>query len=70
MHKNNIKLLESVQRRSTNTVKGLEGKVYEEQLNKLVPRCAQRRAEELRGGLMAAAAPHRERRGSAELCSV
>jgi len=31
---------------------------------------AQRRAEELRGGLMAAAAPHRERRGSAELCSV
>jgi len=24
----------------------------------------------LRGGLMAAAAPHRERRGSAELCSV
>jgi len=35
-----------------------------------VPRCAQPRAEELRGGLMAAAAPHRERRGSAELCSV
>ena len=34
------------------------------------PRRAQRRAEELRGGLMAAAAPHRERRGSAELCSV
>ena len=31
---------------------------------------AQPRAEELRGGLMAAAAPHRERRGSAELCSV
>jgi len=31
---------------------------------------AQRRAEELRGGLMAAAAPHREQRGSAELCSV
>jgi len=35
-----------------------------------VPWCAQCRAEELRGGLMAAAAPHRERRGSAELCSV
>ena len=35
-----------------------------------VPGFAQRRAEELRGGLMAAAAPHRERRGSAELCSV
>jgi len=30
---------------------------------------AQRRAEELRGGLMAAAAPHRERRGRAQLCS-
>jgi len=30
----------------------------------------QPRAEELRGGLMAAATPHRERRGSAELCSV
>ena len=28
--------------------------------------CAQRRAEELRGGLMAAATPHRERRGSAD----
>jgi len=28
------------------------------------------RAEELRGGLIAAAAPHREWRGSAELCSV
>jgi len=35
-----------------------------------VPVFAQRRAEELRGGLMAAAAPHRERRGSAELCSL
>jgi len=32
--------------------------------------CAQRRAEELRGGLMAAAAPHREPRGSTELCSL
>jgi len=28
------------------------------------------RAEKLRGGLMAAAAPHREWKGSAELCSV
>jgi len=35
-----------------------------------VPWCAGPRTEELRGGLMAAAAPHRERRGSAELCSV
>jgi len=32
--------------------------------------CVQPRAEELRGALMAAAAPHRERWGSAELCSV
>jgi len=31
---------------------------------------AQSRAEELRGGLMEAAAPHRERRGSAELCCM
>jgi len=35
-----------------------------------VPGCAEPRAEELRGGLTAAAAPHREPRGSAELCSV
>ena len=35
-----------------------------------MPECAEPRAEELRGGLMAAAAPHREPRGSAELCSV
>ena len=34
------------------------------------PGFAQHRAEELRGGLMAAAAPHREWRGSTELCSV
>ena len=31
---------------------------------------AQHRAEELRGGLTAAAASHRERRGSAELCCL
>ena len=35
-----------------------------------VPWFVQPRAEELRGGLRAAAAPRRERRGSAELCSV
>jgi len=34
------------------------------------PRCAQCKAEELSGGMMAAVAPHRELRGSAELCSV
>ena len=34
------------------------------------PRCAQHRAEELRGGLMEAAAPHKERRAalSSTLC--
>jgi len=35
-----------------------------------VPWFAQPRAEELRGGLMAAPAPHKEQRGSAELCSL
>ena len=35
-----------------------------------VPCLVQPRAEELRGGLMVAAAPPRERTGSAELCSV
>jgi len=32
------------------------------------PLCAQPRAEEVRGGLMAASDPHRVQRGSAELC--
>jgi len=35
-----------------------------------IPGFIQSRAEELRRGLMGASAPHRERRGSAELCSV
>jgi len=35
-----------------------------------VPGCAQPSTEELREGLMAAAAPHREQRDSIELCSV
>jgi len=35
-----------------------------------VPWFVQPRAEELRGGLTATAAPHRERRGSIELCSL
>ena len=35
-----------------------------------VPGFAHPRAEELRGDLTAAAAPHREQRGSAEFCSV
>ena len=42
------------------------GKMNEEQMR---PLRLLARAEE-RGGLMAAAAPHRERRGSADLCSV
>ena len=45
----------------------MQTEVYEEQLRPLI---SQSRAEELRGGLMAAAAPHREQRGSAELCSL
>ena len=35
-----------------------------------VPWFAQPRAEELRAGLTVSAAPHRERRGIAELCSA
>ena len=35
-----------------------------------VPLWAQPRPEELRGGLMAAAGPHREQRGRAKLCSL
>ena len=46
-------------------MKGLENNMHEEWL-----RFAQHRAEELRGGLMVATAPHRQQRGSAELCSV
>ena len=48
--------------------KGLEGKVSEEQLRSLsLLSPGQRR---LRGGFMAAAAPHGEQRGSTELCSL
>jgi len=46
--------------------KSLGGKVFEEQLRSL----GLFRAEELRGGLMVAAAIHRKQRGSAELCSL
>jgi len=35
-----------------------------------VPGFTQPKAKELRGGLMAAAAPYREQRGSTELCSL
>jgi len=49
-------------------VKGLESKLYEEQLRFIgLFGLEQRR---LRGGLMAAMAPHREQRGSTELCSL
>jgi len=54
-----IQLLEGVQRTAIKTVKGLEVLCF-----------AEPRAEELRAGLTAAAASHRERRGSAELGSV
>lgn len=49
-------------------VKGIESKTCEKHLMPLW--FAQPRAEELRGGLMAAAAPRREQGGSAELCSL
>jgi len=52
--------------------KDLDGKTCKDQDQQAaeLPWCAQPRAEELRGGVMAAAAPHREWRGSAELCSL
>ena len=65
---NSVMLLGSNQRRAMKMVKGLKDKMmHEEPLKSL---CAHDRAEELRGGLPAAAAPHRERRGSTELCSL
>jgi len=48
--------------------KSLEVRMYEEQLRFLVSFLSGKRR--VRGGLMAAAAPHREQRGSAELCSL
>jgi len=47
-------------------MKSLEHTTCEEQLRSVGLLSPEQR---LRGGLMAAAAPHRERRGSAELCS-
>jgi len=49
-------------------VKGLEDKVYEEWLRSLGLRSSEQRR--MRGDLMVAVAPHRERRGSAELCCL
>ena len=67
-YKKGINLLESAQRRAMKMEKGLEGKVSEEQLRSLsLLSPGQRR---LRGGFMAAAAPHGEQRGSTELCSL
>lgn len=53
-YKEDVKLLESIQRRSTKMEEGLKGKVCVEWLR------AQRREGR----------PHRERRDSTELCSV
>ena len=63
IHKD-IKPIESIQRRVVKMGKARHTRSAE------VPGFVQPGAEELRGGLMAAAAPHREWRGSAELCSV
>lgn len=52
----------SVPRRATNMVKGLESKMYEEQLRFLAVFSPEQRG--LRGGLMVTAAIHRERRDS------
>ena len=59
--------IRSLERTATKMVKGLEVKTWGAAE---VPLFVQPRAEELRGGLMAAGAPHREQRGSAELCSL
>ena len=63
-----IKLLESIQKRVMKVAKVLEGKIHKKQLRSLDVLSPEQ--GRLRGGLMAAAAPHRERRGSAELCSL
>ena len=64
-YKRGIKLLVEVERRAA---KCLKDKRHKEWLRS--PGLCNLKQSRLRGGLMAAAAPHRERRGSAELCSV
>jgi len=63
-----IKLLESIQKRVMKVAKVLEGKIHKKQLRSLDVLSPEQ--GRLRGVLNAAAAPHRERRGSAELCSL
>jgi len=62
-----INLSESVQKRATNMVKGLEGKTHEEWLRSLGLFSPEQRR--LRGGLMVAAAPP-EGSGGAALSSA
>jgi len=61
-------ILQSIQMRAMRMGKGLESKVYEQQQRFLSLLGSEQ--SRLRGGLVVAAAPHREQRGSAELCSV
>ena len=63
-----MKQLESIQIRVMKMEKDLEDKMYEMWLRSLGLFSAEQ--SRMREGLMAAAAPHREQRGSAELCSL
>ena len=63
-----MKQLESIQIRVMKMEKDLEDKMYEMWLRSLGLFSAEQ--SRMREGLMAAAAPHREQRGSADLCNI
>jgi len=66
--KKDIDVLKSIQKKAMKAVKDLEAKTYKKVLQP--PGSCSPEQSWLRGGLMAATAPHRERRSSAELCSL